>query len=231
MLKRRFKMPALRTNLLIVDDDAQLRSLLTAILTQAGYRVRSAEDGFSALVQIRADMPDVILSDLYMLGMSGFELLSVVRRRFPAVAVIAMSSAFSGGEVPNGVAADAFYQKATSVVMLLKLVEKTCAPEDGHAANRYGESAPIWVAAHPIQDAAHARVVLSCPECLRSFDYTPSGTAEVVHRTDCAYCMTLIHYAMVQPVDPVTPRSLEVRRPATANRSPGPPASQPASSF
>jgi len=80
-----------RKNILVAEDDIQLRDLLTAILTHAGYRVRVAEDGFSALMHIRADKPDIILSDLYMLGMSGFELLSVVRRRFPEVAVIAMS--------------------------------------------------------------------------------------------------------------------------------------------
>ena len=105
-------MPHRKNNILIVEDDVQLRALLTAILTQAGFRVRAAEDGFSALTQMRADMPDIILSDLYMLGMSGFELLSVIRRRFPEVTVIAMSSAFSGGEIPAGVAADAFYQKS-----------------------------------------------------------------------------------------------------------------------
>ena len=43
-----------------------------------------------------------------MLDMSGFELLSVIRRRFPKVTAIAMSSAFSDGVTPAGVAADAF---------------------------------------------------------------------------------------------------------------------------
>src|ERR1017187_3892961 len=111
-------MPTRRNNLLVVEDDSQLRVLLAAILAQSGYKVRMAEDGFAALAQMRVEMPDLILSDLYMLGMSGFELLSVVRRRFPDVPVIAMSSAFSGGGVPAGVAADVFYQKATGVVTL-----------------------------------------------------------------------------------------------------------------
>ena len=57
------------------------------------------------------EVPDVILSDLNMPGMSGFEFLSVVRRRFPTVKVIAMSSAFAVDDIPPGVAADAFYQK------------------------------------------------------------------------------------------------------------------------
>ena len=57
--------------------------------------MRSAEDGFSALEEIRRLTPDVLLSDLNMPHMSGFELLSVVRRRFPAIYAIAMSGAFS----------------------------------------------------------------------------------------------------------------------------------------
>jgi CheY-like chemotaxis protein len=68
---------------------------MSMVLTEIGYSVRSAQDGFSALVEIRKDVPDIILSDLNMPGMSGFELLSVVRRRFPSIRVIAMSGAFS----------------------------------------------------------------------------------------------------------------------------------------
>src|ERR1017187_9431187 len=112
-------------NILIAEDDVKLRLLLSAILAQAGYKVRTTEDGFSALAEIRTEAPDILLSDLYMSGMSGFELLSVVRRRFPAIQVIAMSSAFSGSDVPTGVAADAFYEKATTVATLLQIIEAT----------------------------------------------------------------------------------------------------------
>jgi CheY-like chemotaxis protein len=78
-----------KAKLLIVDDDLQVRTLLSVILTKSGHRVCSAEDGFSALAEMRKEIPDIILSDLNMPGMSGFELLSVVRRRFPAIRVVA----------------------------------------------------------------------------------------------------------------------------------------------
>ena len=77
-------MPNAEVKLPIVEDDVPIRKLLSVILAESGYRVRSAEDGFSALVEIRNEIPDIILSDLNMPGMSGFELLSVVRCRFPA---------------------------------------------------------------------------------------------------------------------------------------------------
>jgi CheY-like chemotaxis protein len=85
-----------KRKLLIVDDEVSLRSSLSQIFTTFGYSVRSAEDGFSALAAMRNEIPDILLSDLNMPGMSGFELLSVVRRRFPAIQVIAMSGAFFG---------------------------------------------------------------------------------------------------------------------------------------
>jgi CheY-like chemotaxis protein len=201
-------MPVHKHNLLIVEDDVQLRILLTAILTQSGYRVRAAEDGFAALLLIRAELPDLILSDLYMLGMSGFELLSVVRRRYPEVTVIAMSSAFSGGEVPAGVAADAFYQKATGVLELLALLEGVSSLGDLHMPQRFRGDSPIWIATHPPKSAADVYIVIACPECLRTSSCAPGSAATIVRTTECAFCHTPIRYAMVQTTDPGPPQEL-----------------------
>jgi DNA-binding NtrC family response regulator len=107
----------------IVDDEPSIRMSLSHVLAEMGYRVRTAEDGFSALAELREEIPDILLSDLNMPGMSGFELLLEVRRLFPSIQTIAMSGAFSGDEVPSGVAADAFYQKGCGVASLLKIVE------------------------------------------------------------------------------------------------------------
>src|ERR1700694_536707 len=68
-------LPSEKPTILIVEDDVLLRSLLCTILEESGYKVRSAEDGFTALTQIRTEIPDILLSDLHMPGMSGFELL------------------------------------------------------------------------------------------------------------------------------------------------------------
>jgi CheY-like chemotaxis protein len=201
-------MPDCKNNLLIVEDDVQLRILLTAILTKSGYRVRVAEDGFAALVQIRADVPDLILSDLYMLGMSGFELLSIVRRRYPEITVIAMSSAFSGCEIPAGVAADAFYQKATGIPALLSLLEEAAGLGDLPLPRRFRDSAPIWIATHPAKSGAEDDISITCPECLRTSAYAPGQHISVVRNAECAYCHTRIYYAMVQTTDPGPPQDL-----------------------
>ena len=179
---------------------------MAAILTRAGFHVRTAEDGFSALTEIRSNVPDIILSDLYMLGMSGFELLSVVRRRFPGVTVIAMSSAFTDGEIPTGVAADAYYQKATGIPPLLTLLQESATIED--LTQGYRGSAPIWIATHPPKSGAEANVSIPCPECLRTSACIPGNAFAIIRRTNCSFCNTPIHYAIVRTVDPGPPQEL-----------------------
>ena len=68
-------------------------------------------DGFDGLTALKHSPPDMIISDLQMPNMSGFEFLSVVRKRFPNIPTIAISGAFSGMDVPEGVLADAFFEK------------------------------------------------------------------------------------------------------------------------
>ncbi len=130
--------------LLIVDDESSIRTSMSMLLTEIGYSVRSAQDGFSALVEIREEITDIILSDLNMPSISGFELPSVVRRRFPSIRVTAMSGAFSGHEVPSGVNADAFYQKGSGIRSLLKIIGELAEPER-LPGTQLATSAPLWI--------------------------------------------------------------------------------------
>src|SRR5512141_2650479 len=95
---------------LVVDDDPIVLQVAHLVFTDQGYEVRTAADGFAALVELRRSTPDVIVSDLRMPNMSGFELLSVVRRRFPHIPVVAISGEFTNGS-PAGLIADAFFTK------------------------------------------------------------------------------------------------------------------------
>ena len=80
--------------LLVVDDEPRIRDLFQSTLATHGYEVLLAKDGFAALAQMRGALPDLILTDLRMPNMSGFEFLSVVRRRFPQIPTIAVSGEF-----------------------------------------------------------------------------------------------------------------------------------------
>ena len=99
--------------ILFVDDEPCMRELMAMILNEEGYEVATAIDGFDGLVQLRNAIPDLIISDLQMPRMSGVEFLSVVRHRFPAIPVLAISGSFDTEEFsPAGVMADAFYPKS-----------------------------------------------------------------------------------------------------------------------
>ena len=166
--------------------------------------MRVAEDGFSALEQIREGVPDILLSDLNMPGMSGFELLSVVRRRIPGVYVIATSGAFSGDAVPQGIAADAFHEKGTGLGTLFDIV-KTADLACAQVRAGSNASTPIWISPIRGDESSDAEVLITCQECLRAFSLSVGAADFVIHETTCIYCDTPIHYATVRPMNPALP--------------------------
>ncbi|MGC1295595.1 MAG: response regulator [Alloacidobacterium sp.] len=207
-------MPNAKVKLLIVDDEPSIRVSLSQIFIASGHSVRSAVDGFSALIAIRQEAPDILLSDLNVPGMSGFELLSVVRRRFPAIQVIAMSGSFSGDGVPPGVAADAFYEKGTGVGSLLQMVEIMAQSERPPSFQHLSMLAPIWIPRNGHDPSGEAYVIITCPECLRTFPQVFGEGLHPIYETGCVYCHSLIHYAIVQRTDPATPQTFR-RKPGT----------------
>jgi DNA-binding NtrC family response regulator len=121
-------MPDTLGNLLIVDDDVSVRTSLALVFSALGYRARTGEDGYVALSEIRKEIPDVLLSDLNMVGMPGFEFLAAIRRSFPSIRVIAMTGVLSGNRKPPEIAADAFYQKGAGPSRLIEYVDAMTHP-------------------------------------------------------------------------------------------------------
>jgi adenylate cyclase len=66
-------------SVLVVDDQDQNRRLLDAVLGPRGFSVRSCSSGEEALAEIAADMPDVVLLDILMPGMDGYEVCRRIR--------------------------------------------------------------------------------------------------------------------------------------------------------
>lgn len=182
-----------RLRLLVVDDEPSLRTSLSLVLRQLGYDVRSAGDGFSALSEIREETPDILLSDLNMPGMSGFELLSVVRRRFPEIPVIAMSGTFSGSKVPHGVPADAFYEKSSGIDLLLATITGLT-----KARELADTEAPIWISKNGYNSSGEAYITLACPECLRGFPHLLGTSTCLTNETNCIHCGFSIRYAVAE---------------------------------
>jgi len=69
-----------RNSILVVEDDAATRELIADLLAQNEYSVTSAEDGEQARRQVQASMPDLVLLDLILPGISGFALIAEWRK-------------------------------------------------------------------------------------------------------------------------------------------------------
>lgn len=192
----------LQAKLLIADDETPVRTALAAALDEFEYEVRSADNGFSALAEIRREIPDVIIADLHMPRMSGFELLWVVRQRFPTIKTIATSGSFSGDGVPPGVAADAFYEKGSHPGLLFRLLKGMT--QGGRRAtypDRASALAPVWIPRGEHDPQEEPCVMVTCTECLRTFPQVLGGDSATVRNAECVYCSSPIQYATVQQHD------------------------------
>lgn len=189
-----------QSGILVVDDNLGVRQTLVLLLTMAGYKAISAQNGFEALQNIDKEAPALLLCDLDMPGMSGFELLTIVRRRFPKIAVIAMSGSYEEDAVPEGVVADTFYCKGRKKpIELFQIVAEAI----DHAAWRMQcpTDAKLLIWARRIgTDIQGERVVLvTCTDCLRSFAVTVGNSdSGAVHEASCTFCKSRIQYVAEQ---------------------------------
>ena len=161
-----------RARILVVDDEEALLVTTAAILLREGYDVRTARDGFEALAVLRGSMPDLLVSDLKMPNMSGFELLAIVRKRFPGMAVIALSSEFAPVTSPL-VVADHFLQKGKDTPNTLKETIRELLSVSPIRVQPTKCPAPAWV-----PKSTNGYVVMVCSDCLRPFS-VPIGHVEL----------------------------------------------------
>jgi CheY-like chemotaxis protein len=181
---------------LVVDDEESIRDVFMQLLQREGYEVTTAENGFEALLKLKESLPDVIISDLNMPKMSGFEFLSVVRRRFPKIPVIASSGAYGTRVVPTGVLADAFYAKGQDhPEALLNTVADLIKTSATRATAHYEECSPVWIPRNGKDSNGIPYIVITCTDCLRSFplNVTKEENPEVLE-TLCLFCSNKVKY-------------------------------------
>ncbi len=115
-------------DILIVDDEADIRLLLAGILADEGYETREAADSDTALETIRGRRPSLVLLDIWLQGstLDGMQILDVVKRDHPSVPVVMISG---HGNVETAVAAIKrgaydFIEKPFKADRLLLVVER-----------------------------------------------------------------------------------------------------------
>jgi CheY-like chemotaxis protein len=83
--------PAGSPAVLLVEDNLELLDMLAKTLERAGFAVVTAVDGVHALAQMRALIPDVVVTDILMPEMDGFELIRTLHAKWPLLPIVAMS--------------------------------------------------------------------------------------------------------------------------------------------
>jgi CheY-like chemotaxis protein len=77
--------------ILVIDDETDMRLLLEQVLKPAGHEVILAADGREGMERYCAGPAELVITDLHMPNQEGLETIRELRRRFPEVAIIAMS--------------------------------------------------------------------------------------------------------------------------------------------
>ena len=81
----------MKVKLLVVDDEAEIRELMSRHFRYRGYDVETAEDGFVALDMLAQANYQVVISDIMMPRMTGVQLLETIRQQYPMIYVIMMT--------------------------------------------------------------------------------------------------------------------------------------------
>jgi CheY-like chemotaxis protein len=77
--------------ILVIDDDANIRATLQAMLVRAGHSVSFAKDGKAGLIAFAQEKPDLVITDMIMPEKEGIETIQSIRRNSPAIPIIAIS--------------------------------------------------------------------------------------------------------------------------------------------
>ena len=128
--------------ILLVDDDPDLLKLISLRLASAGYRVRTAESGETALAALAIARPGAVITDMRMPGIDGMQLFEAIHRQHPALPVIILTA---HGTIPDAVNATqrgvfGFLTKPFDSQELLQKVAAAVRLSGGGAAGTDGES-------------------------------------------------------------------------------------------
>ncbi|HEV8026233.1 MAG TPA: response regulator, partial [Stellaceae bacterium] len=91
-------------DILVIDDEADIRMLMCGILRDEGYETREAGNSVQALVAIRSRQPTLVILDIWLQGseLDGIEILKIIRRELPGLPVVMISG---HGNIETAVAA------------------------------------------------------------------------------------------------------------------------------
>jgi two-component system, NtrC family, response regulator len=117
---------------LIVEDDADMREILTLVLEAEGHEVLTAADGVTGLTLYENYLPHVLITDLNLPGLDGLSIIAGLRARSPEAKIIAVSGNYDGLRTANALGATAVLRKPVDVPALVAATRSVL--QDAHGA-------------------------------------------------------------------------------------------------
>lgn len=124
-------------SVLVIDDDKELREVLSRALSRGGFRVQAEEDGAAGLAAALRDGPDAVVSDVMMPGLDGLQVLKALKAARPATVFI-LTTGFPSAEDARRAAelgALAYLAKPYDLPAVLALLDRALPPEAPHRTN------------------------------------------------------------------------------------------------
>lgn len=114
-----------RGPILVVEDDPDLLALEEMILTDAGYRVCTAPEGRAALARVAEELPALVLLDMRMPGMNGWDFARELRARHGrSVPIVVVTAAENARARAEEIGADGWLAKPFELEDVLKVAER-----------------------------------------------------------------------------------------------------------
>ena len=112
--------------ILVVEDDDDMRALINHHLLGAGYMVRPVSNGLEAAASCLSDTPDLIISDVHMPHMDGFQMIEILKSEpaMQGIPVIFLTADRKGRRRGNKLGAVAYLAKPITAEALLKAVTR-----------------------------------------------------------------------------------------------------------
>jgi two-component system nitrogen regulation response regulator NtrX len=174
----------MRESILVVDDEAGVRSSLAGILGDEGYAVEAVESGEAALAALENRRYDLLLLDVWMPGMDGLEVLARVRTLDPEVPVVVISGHGSIETAVKAVrmGAQDFVEKPLALEKTLLVVKNALRQRKLEAENRalkeQVEHRWVMVGESPVLHALRADIAQAAPSNGRVLIFGENGTGK-----------------------------------------------------
>jgi DNA-binding response OmpR family regulator len=108
--------------ILVVDDEEHIRLLYSEELSEAGYEVITAADGYELMERIEKEKPDLVILDIKMVDYNGLDLLQEIRSKFYNLPVILCTAYDTFKEDIKSIAADFYVIKSFDLTELKKKI-------------------------------------------------------------------------------------------------------------